>query len=157
MNDSTFRDDAAAAARQRTPASGPLVLTFAQSDARGFEAPEWNAIAQMRELGFRFALSDVTDLDMDLEGLVGAGFDFVKLDAEVFLNGLQSPAGLIASADVCGFLGGLGLALVVEHIDDEDKFARVSELGVLLGQGQLFGGARVLKAEASNTSGQAAA
>ena len=157
LNDSTFRDDAAAAARQRTPASGPLVLTFAQSDARGFEAPEWNAIAQMRELGFRFALSDVTDLDMDLEGLVGAGFDFVKLDAEVFLNGLQSPSGLIASADVCGFLGGLGLALVVEHIDDEDKFARVSELGVLLGQGQLFGGARVLKAEASNTSGQAAA
>lgn len=157
LNDSMFRDDAATAARQFTPATGQLVLTFTQSDARGFEAPEWNAIAQMRELGFRFALSDVTDLDMDLEGLVGAGFEFVKLDAEVFLIGLQSPAGLIPSADVFRFLGGLGLALVVEHIDDEDKFARVSGSGALLGQGRLFGGARVLKAEPAAQTGQAAA
>jgi cyclic-di-GMP phosphodiesterase, flagellum assembly factor TipF len=133
------------------------VLTFAQSDARQFQAPEWAAIAHMRALGFRFALSQVTDLDMDLEALAGAGFEFVKLDADVFLVGLASPDGLIPSADVCRYLAGLGLALVVEHIDDEDKFGRVYGFGALLGQGQLFGGARVLKAEASAATGRSSA
>lgn len=157
LTDLVFRDDAAAAHRQRLPGSGQLVLTFSQSDARSFQAPEWAAIAQMRGLGFRFALSDVTDLDMDIEGLVGAGFDFVKLDADVFLTGLRSPDGLIPSGDVCRYLAGAGLALVVERIDDEDKFARVFGFGALLGQGQLFGGARVLKAEAAPSAGRSAA
>lgn len=157
LTDASFRNDAATASRDRTATSGQLVLTFSQSDARAFQAPEWSAIADMRAQGFRFALSGVTDLDMDLEGLVNAGFEFVKLDAEVFLTGLNSPAGLIPSADVCGFVSGLGLALVVEHIDDEERFARVAEFGALLGQGRLFGGARLLKAESSGSSGQAAA
>ena len=156
LTDQAFRNDAAAASGQRAPGSGQLVLTFSQSDARAFQAPEWDAIASMRAMGFRFALSDVTDLDMDIEALVRAGFDFVKLDAEVFLCGLRSPAGLIPSADVCRYLAGLGLALVVERIDNEDMFARVFGFGALFGQGQLFGGARVLKPEASGGA-QAAA
>jgi cyclic-di-GMP phosphodiesterase, flagellum assembly factor TipF len=157
LTDLVFRSDAEAANKQRLPGSGQLVLTFSQGDARSFQAPEWASIAQMRALGFRFALSDVTDLDMDIEGLVGAGFDFVKLDADVFLTGLRSPDGLIPSGDVCRYLAGAGLALVVERIDDEDKFARVFGFGALLGQGQLFGGARVLKAEAAADAGRSAA
>lgn len=156
LTDLTFRNDAAAASRDRLPGAGHLVLTFTQSDARSFQAPEWASIAHMRMLGFRFALSDVTDLDMDIEGLVGAGFDFVKLDADVFLVGLPSPDSVIPSADVCRYLAGMGLSLVVERIDDEDKFARVYGFGALLGQGQLFGGARILKADTPK-SGQAAA
>jgi cyclic-di-GMP phosphodiesterase, flagellum assembly factor TipF len=157
LADRTFLADATVASRQGTKGAGQLILTFTQADARGFEAPEWAAISHMRALGFRFALSQVTDLDMNLEGLVQAGFGFVKLDADVFLVGLQSPAGLIPAADVCGYLSGMGLQLVVESINDEGKFGQVFGSGALLGQGQLFGGARVLKAEASATSGRSAA
>ncbi len=145
----------AAGATVAGPQRSTLVLTFSQSDARGFEAPEWAAIGEMRALGFRFALSEVTDLDMDLEGLVAAGFEFVKLEADVFMTGLRSPAGLIPATDVCRFLAGMGLGLIVERIDDEERFARVTTCGALFGQGQLFGGPRVLKAEASGA--QAAA
>ena len=158
LTDRGFRDDAASASRQVPIGGGQLILTFAQSEARTFQAAQWESIADMRALGFRFAMSDITDLDMDIEGLVRAGFDFVKLDADVFLTGLRSPAGLIPSSDVCRYLAGLGLTLVVERIDDEAKFAQVYGFGALLGQGRLFGGARVLKAEpAGGAAGQAAA
>lgn len=133
-----------------------LVLTFAQSDVRRFGAQHWQMIEEMRDLGFRFAVRAVTDLDMDFEPLVAAGFAFVKLDADVFLEGLPAPGDVVPAADICKHLAGHGLSLVVEHIDDEAKRARVFGFGVLLGQGQLFGGPRLMKASALATPSKAA-
>jgi cyclic-di-GMP phosphodiesterase TipF (flagellum assembly factor) len=101
----------------------------------------------MRSLGFRFALSAMTDLDMDFEALAEQGFVFVKLDASVFLQGLPAPSGRIPANDVCRHLAQHGLTLVVDHIEDDDQLARVFGFGVLLGQGQLFGGARPVRAD----------
>lgn len=125
-----------------------LVLTFAQSDVRGFRGPQWSMLQEMRDLGFRFALRAVTDLDMDFEPLARAGFAFAKLDAEVFLEGMTAPGAIISSADICNYLADQGLAVVVEHIDDESRRSRVFASGVQLGQGQLFGGPRLMKASA---------
>lgn len=140
----------------RQSLAAQLVLTFAQADVRRFRAPHWAMIQEMRELGFRFALRAVTDLDMDFEALVAAGFGYVKLDAEVFLQGLPAPGDVIAPADLCNHLAGYGLSLVVEQIDDEAKRARIFGFGVLLGQGQLFGGPRLMKASALAGSQKAA-
>ena len=134
-----------------------LVLTFAQSDVRGFRGPQWDMLDEMRDLGFRFALRAVTDLDLDFEALAQVGFAFVKLDADVFLEGLPAPGAVLPAADICKHLGGFGLALVVEHIDDEAKRARVQSTGVAFGQGRLFGGARLVKASALAAVGRPAA
>jgi len=134
-----------------------LVLTFAQSDVRGFRGPQWDMLDEMRELGFRFALRAVTDLDLDFEALAQVGFAFVKLDADVFLEGLPAPGAVLPAADICRHLGGFGLALVVEHIDDEAKRARVQATGVAFGQGRLFGGPRLVKASALAAVGRPAA
>ncbi len=128
--------------------SRQLVMTFSQFDIRRFGANEWQTVHHMKTLGFRFAISAVTDMDMDFEDLKSKGFDFVKLDAEVFLEGLPTGEGRIPSADVCGFLSQLGMTLIVGHIDDDSVLARIHALGVLYGQGQLFGGARPVKQEA---------
>ncbi|MGE0024822.1 MAG: hypothetical protein AB7S70_14455, partial [Hyphomicrobium sp.] len=66
------------------------------------------------------------------------------------LEGLPAPSGRISSADVCRHLAQHGMTLVVDHIDDDDKLARVFGFGVLLGQGQLFGGPRPVRAEVAN-------
>lgn len=134
-----------------------LVLTFAQADVRAFRAPQWAMVEEMRELGFRFALRAVTHLDMDFEPLARAGFAFVKLDAEVFLEGLPAPGALVPAADICRQLGEYGLAVVVEHIDDEAKRQKVAGAGVQLGQGQLFGGPRLVKASVLAAIGRPAA
>lgn len=151
--DEYFLGELAETLHQRAGLATQLVLSFTQSDVRGFSTPEWDSLADMRALGFRFALSHITDLDMDFEALAEQGFTFVKLDASVFLEGLPAPSGHLPSSDVCRHLAKHGLTLVVEHIDDEEKLARVFGFGVLLGQGELFGGARPVRADVIRNRG----
>ena len=73
-------------------------------------------------------------------------------DVVLFLNGLPAPGGVVPVADLCRYLAGLGLTLIVEHIDDEAKLARIFGFGALYGQGQLFGGPRLLKAEVARAA-----
>ena len=155
--DEHFLGELAETLHQRASLATQLVLSFTQSDVRGFSTPEWDSLADMRALGFRFALSHITDLDMDFEALAEQGFAFVKLDASVFLEGLPAPSGRLPSSDVCRHLAKHGLTLVVEHIDDDDKLARVFGFGVLLGQGQLFGGPRPVRADVTRNRNATAA
>lgn len=155
--DEHFLGELAETLHQRSSLATQLVLSFTQSDVRGFSTPEWDSLADMRALGFRFAMSHITDLDMDFEALAEQGFAFVKLDASVFLEGLPAPSGHLPSSDVCRHLAQHGLTLVVEHIDDEEKLARVFGFGVLLGQGQLFGGPRPVRADVIRGRGATAA
>lgn len=124
-----------------------LVLTFAQAEARNFTAAHWRAITDMAAIGLKFAVTDVTDLDMDFEVLTRNGFDFIKLDAPVFLEGLPAPGGHIPAADICRHLSGLGLGLIVGGIVAERDLARIMGFGAILGQGTLFGGPRSVELE----------
>lgn len=148
--DEHFLGELAETLHLRSSLASQLVLSFTQTDVRGFSTPEWDSLADMRALGFRFAITHLTDLDMDFEALAEQGFVFVKLDAAVFLEGLRAPSGHLPSSDVCRHLARHGLTLVVEHIDDDALLARVFGFGVLLGQGQLFGGARPVRADVAN-------
>ncbi len=143
-----FIREFSAAYAERDSFSGQLVLTLAQDDVRRLSRRDWTVIDDMRDLGFRFALQAVTDLDMDFEGLRAHGFAFVKLDASVFLEGLPAAGGTIPASDICRHLAELGLTLIVGAIDDETRLAQIFGFGVLYGQGQLFGGPRPMKAEA---------
>jgi cyclic-di-GMP phosphodiesterase TipF (flagellum assembly factor) len=111
----------------------------------------------MAAAGFGFALEDVTDLDMDFGRLKAMGFEFVKLDAQVFLEGLPAPDGRVPSSDICRYLSEFGLAVIVGHIEDDWLLARIMGFGVLLGKGTLFGGAKLVKAEVVADRGSAAA
>jgi cyclic-di-GMP phosphodiesterase, flagellum assembly factor TipF len=123
-----------------------LVLSFAQGDARNFTPPHAEALGTMAAAGFGFALEDVTDLEMDFDRLKALGFEFVKLDAQVFLDGMQAPGGCIPASDICRYLSEFGLTLIVGAIEDDWLLAKIMGFGVLLGKGTLFGGPRLIKA-----------
>ena len=145
ITDSGFLDTAA----QQTAVEGGrvrLMLSFSQSDARAFTPAHAEALGAMAAAGFGFALEDVTDLEMDFGKLKVLGFEFVKLDAEVFLDGMQAPGGCIPAADICRYLSEFGLTLIVGAIEDDWLLAKVMGFGVLLGKGTLFGGPRLIKA-----------
>lgn len=137
-NDS-FLDELADAYRDRESLANELVLTFAQADIRTFGGSEWSALTDMRDLGFRFGVEDVTDFDYEFTALCAAGFAFVKLDAATLLAGLAAPNGVMAADEVCRNLSELGLTLIVGNIDGEAVRADVLDAGVPLGQGTLFG------------------
>lgn len=137
-NDS-FLDELADCYRARESLANDLVLTFAQADVRTFGGSEWSALTDMRDLGFRFGVEDVTDFDYEFTALCAAGFAFVKLDAATLLAGLPAPSGTMPADEVCRSLSELGLTVIVTGIDDEAMRDRVLSAGVPLGQGALFG------------------
>lgn len=155
LADEEFLD--AAALQPGTDGRISLVLSFTQSDVRTFTPIHSEALGSMAASGFGFALDDVTDLDMDFGGLKAMGFEFVKLDAEIFLEGLQAPDGRVPAADICRYLSEFGLAVIVGRIEDDWLLARILGFGVLLGKGTLFGGAKQVKAEVVSDRGSAAA
>jgi cyclic-di-GMP phosphodiesterase TipF (flagellum assembly factor) len=131
----------------RDPAvAARLVLSFSQSDVRGFTPLQLRSLEGLKELGFRFAMESVTDLDMDFDQLVQSGFAFAKLDADVFVAGLPAPDGPIPAADICRFLAEAGLTLIVQSIESERQLGEILGFGALYGQGTLFGGPRPVKA-----------
>ena len=145
LPDQDFRAEVTAATIAADGAA--LVLSFAQNDLRAFGRIHWEILSTMADMGLRFAIESVTDLDMNFEGLKQRGFDFVKLDAEVLLNGLPAGTSVIATDDVCRHLSSLGLAIIVNHIDDERVLAKILGFGVLFGQGSLFGTRRAVRAD----------
>ncbi len=157
LSDGTFATSLQADFIDRPALARYMVLTFTQADVRAFSVADQNAVAALSQLGFRFAITSVTDLDMNFEAMARAGFGFVKLDADVFLKGLPIPGGTIPAADVCRHLAGTGFAVIVQQIDDEAKLASVAGFGAALGQGPLFGGPRPVKADVVARAGQAAA
>jgi cyclic-di-GMP phosphodiesterase, flagellum assembly factor TipF len=155
LTDAEFLD--AVAVQPGTDGRISLVLSFSQSDVRTFTPAHAEALGSMAAAGFGFALEDVTDLDMDFGRLKAMGFEFIKLDAEVFLDGLQAPSGRVPAADICRFLSEFGLTLIVGRIEDDWLLARILGFGVLLGKGTLFGGAKLVKSEVVADRGVAAA
>ncbi len=143
LPDQAFRAEVTAAAIAADGAAP--VLSFAQSDVRSFGRIHWDILSTLADMGVRFAIESVTDLDMDLERLKRQGFSFAKLDKDVLLRGLPAPEGTIPTADVCRHFAAAGLALIVNHIDDEAAYARILGFGVLFGQGSLFGGPRAVR------------
>jgi cyclic-di-GMP phosphodiesterase, flagellum assembly factor TipF len=111
----------------------------------------------MADLGFRFSLEDLTDLDLDFLALKDAGFAFVKLDAAVFLGGLPVASGIVPAAHICSHFEQSGLVVIVGRIGDEDQYEQVLDSGVGLGQGELFGIARPVKSDVLKTQQRAVA
>jgi cyclic-di-GMP phosphodiesterase TipF (flagellum assembly factor) len=148
MTDSDFLETFARIYEQRGTISGQLVLTFRQRDIEEMPAGAWQALNDMQAFGFRFALDKVEHLSMDFADLARRGFAFIKLPASAFLQGIPARDHFVPPHDLCKHLAGAGLTLIVETIDQEDVRARVFGFGALLGQGQLFGGARQVSLDA---------
>ena len=126
--------------------AGRLILSFSQQDVRSFGPAQWEALDRLRAVGFRFAMGDIVDLDLDFEQLAQMGFTFARLDADVFRQGLSLGDALVPPADICRHLAMSGLTLIVDRLTSDRDVAEVFGFGVLFGQGTLFGGPRPVKA-----------
>ncbi|MGE5512209.1 MAG: EAL domain-containing protein [Bacteroidota bacterium] len=141
--DDTFLDTCANALRNRAAVVRQLVLSFSQGDVRVFGKAHWETLATLAQNGVRFGIEDLTDLAMDFGVLNSRGFVFARADAAVLLAGMQAHDGLLAAPQVSRRLADAGFGLIACAIRDEAAFARVAKLGVLYGQGPLFGSAPV--------------
>lgn len=146
LETSQFGDDVGTITGRDSNIATRLVLSFPQADVRAFAKAHWTALEELRDLGFRFAVEDMTDLDMDFDRLARRGFAFAKLDAGVFVRGLPAAGGNVPASDICQHLARAGLTLIVQSITSERQLAEILGFGVLFGQGTMFGGPRPVKA-----------
>ncbi len=157
ITNAAFLENFARIYEERSAISQQLVMTMSQAAVDSFSQSAWQALSDMQAFGFRFALDRVTHMHTDFANLAERGFAFVKLDATALTQGLLTQTGFVPSDQVCRAIAGAGLGVVASGIEDEATRARVFGFGVLLGQGQLFGGPRLVTVPSGQPNGHHAA
>ena len=104
-------------------------------------------LRQLAAIGFRFSVDQVSSLNIDYGDLVRHRFKYVKIESDVLLAEVRQPTGPIAVEDIKRVVDRHGMDLIVEKIETEPDLLELLDLRVDFGQGYLFGGPRLARAD----------
>lgn len=133
--------------------SGALIFELGQAafDQRG--STEARHMAKLADLGFRFSIDKVTDLDLDFRELQRADVKFIKISADVLLSQLVEVEGRptvkplqdLHASDFASLTRRYGAEIIAEKIETERQVVDVLDLDIAYGQGHLFGEPRAIR------------
>jgi cyclic-di-GMP phosphodiesterase TipF (flagellum assembly factor) len=124
-----------------------LVFEFPQRALAQADESLWRDLERLAQMGFRFSIDQVTDLDLDAAALSGRHFRFLKLEAGRVTEAARS--GLLGNDPklLKRTLDSYAIDLIVERIETEPMLLEVLDLHVDFGQGFLFGEPRIAKSD----------
>lgn len=124
-----------------------LVFEFPQRALREADDSLWRDLDRLAQMGFRFSIDQVTDLDIDAATLSGRHFRFLKLEAGRVMAAARS--GLLGNDPklLKRTLDSYAIDLIIERIETEPMLLEVLDLHVDFGQGFLFGEPRIAKSD----------
>jgi cyclic-di-GMP phosphodiesterase TipF (flagellum assembly factor) len=128
-----------------------LILQFAQSAVREMAEPEYERLAALSELGFRFCFNEVTSLRVEPGEIAPRGFRFVKVHAALLLGRVAPAPSEAGPGELSELLGRFGIDLIVDRIENENSVMELLDHDVRYGQGPLFSAPRPVRAEALQT------
>jgi cyclic-di-GMP phosphodiesterase TipF (flagellum assembly factor) len=110
-------------------------------------------MARLADLGFRFSIDKVSDLDLDFQDLARADVKFVKIGAQMLLDQLEENENSLVirslpdlqAQDFANLTRRYGLELIAEKVESERQVVDVLELDIGYGQGHLFGEPRAIR------------
>ncbi len=133
--------------------AGSLIFELGQSafDRRG--AVEARHMARLADLGFRFSLDKVVDLDLDFQDLSRADVKFIKVGAQMMLEQLEESEGRLVlrtlpdlhAGDFAKLTRRYGVEVIAEKVESERQIVDILELDIGYGQGHLFGEPRAIR------------
>jgi len=133
--------------------AGALIFEIGQQafDARG--SVEARSMGKLADLGFRFSVDKVTDLDLDFQDLSRSDVKFLKIGAQMLIDELTEVDGRmvlralpdLAAEDFTALTRRYGVDVIVEKVENERQVVDILELNVGYGQGHLFGEPRAIK------------
>ena len=128
-----------------------LVFEFPQRALAQADDSLWRDLDRLAQMGFRFSIDQVTDLDLDAATLSGRHFRFLKLEAGRVTEAARS--GLLGNDPklLKRTLDSYAIDLIVERIETEPMLLEVLDLHVDFGQGFLFGEPRIAKSDSSGS------
>jgi cyclic-di-GMP phosphodiesterase TipF (flagellum assembly factor) len=133
--------------------AGALIFEIGQAafDARG--SVEARNMGKLADLGFRFSVDKVTELDLDLQDLARSDVKFLKISAQTLIDELIEVDGRqvlralpdLAAEDFAALTRRYGVEVVAEKVESERQVVGILELDIAFGQGHLFGEPRAIR------------
>ena len=138
---------------QNKDLSQALIFELGQKAFRDRGAKESRNMGKLADLGFRFSMDKVADLDLDYADLARADVKFVKIGASLLLDELVEEDGRtvfrsmndILASDYAPLMRRYGVEIIAEKVESERQVVEVLELDVGFGQGHLFGEPRAIR------------
>ena len=116
-----------------------LIFEFSQLDI-GARRPDVDKdLARLADLGFRFSMDKVTDLNIDFADLARYHVGYVKIPADLLLSAEQAMGSDIRAADLKTAFKRYNIDLIVEKIESEKTVIDLLDYQIDFGQGYLFG------------------
>ena len=138
---------------QNRDLAGALIFELGQASFSERGAIESRNMAKLADMGFRFSIDKVTDLDLDFADLGRTDVKFVKIGAQVLLEQLLEVEGRMAlksmkdlqASDFTALTRRYGVEVIAEKVEAERQVIDVLELDIAYGQGHLFGEPRAIR------------
>ncbi len=127
--------------------SNSLFFDISQNTLNSKNPRVMDFIGALLRMGYRFSLDKVTNLDIDFARLQNKGFQFIKIDSHILLNGMEGAGARIHIADMTSYLARYGLDLIAEKIENETSLTQLISYNITLGQGHLFSEPRPVRSE----------
>lgn len=143
LKDTSFFPEFIEFMQQNTALAENLIFEFAQHDLATHDRYITRNLGQLGELGFRFSVDRVEDLDLNVDELVARRVSFVKVGAKTALEALGNSDGALQFYRVKHRLERAGIQLIVEKIEQEEQLVDLLDYGINFGQGYLFGTPRL--------------
>ena len=121
LRDNEFYTEFIAFMEKHKDLSSSLFFDISQNMLEGDNPRVRDFIRAMLGLGYRFSLDRVTNLDIDFARLQNKGFQFIKIDSHILLNGMEAAGARIHVADMASYLTRFGIDLIAEKIDNENQ------------------------------------
>jgi cyclic-di-GMP phosphodiesterase TipF (flagellum assembly factor) len=130
-----------------------LIFEVSQAAFDARNSVQARNMGKLAELGFRFSLDKVTDLDLDLQDLSRSDVKFVRIAAQTLLDELTEIEDRLvlrsmpdlAAEDFALLMRRYGVELIAEKVENERQVVDILDLDIQLGQGNLFGEPRAIK------------
>ena len=153
LSDETFFPQFLEFLSENKDMSGSLIFELGQAAFKQRGATEARNMAKLADLGFRFSLDKVNDLELDFPDLSRADVKFVKIGADTLLKQLLDVEGRmtikslrdIQASDFAAMTRRYGVEIIAEKVESERQVIDVLELDIGYAQGHLFGEPRAIK------------
>ena len=130
-----------------------LIFEVGQAAFDARTSVEARNMGKLAELGFRFSLDKVADLDLDLQDLSRADVKFVRIGAQRLLDELTEIGERLvfrsmpdlAAEDFALLMRRYGVELIAEKVENERQVVDILDLDIQIAQGHLFGEPRAIK------------
>jgi cyclic-di-GMP phosphodiesterase, flagellum assembly factor TipF len=122
-----------------------IVFEFSQRAWDSADNTLHRDLDRLAQLGYRFSLDKITNLDLDVPALSSRHFRFIKIEATRLAQAAASGAIGDDPKSFKRMLDSYAIDLIVDRIESEPMLLELLELSIDFGQGYLFGEPRIAK------------